>query len=275
MDWIKLWTKEVIFGTTSKELPYDMRGIWFQLLAMAGLEPCYGQVCIAEGLPYSPEQLASLLDVPNEILEKALKILQEVEKVKINGAGIIEIINWGRYQSHAGYMQTWRERQEKEPVRENVIEDVNPPECDRQMKMKKNSKIQKEEKDPDPSTRISRDIKVPTPKGVSKGEKTNPQIKEFIDHAFQVMKEKTGTALVINSTSEPALVKRLLGTIKLDRLKLLWGYFIEKEFEDDDWLDKMGKTITTFNTRINNLNQNYNGWRQSQDFKAKYGRELK
>lgn len=113
MEWIKLWPKETIYGTTSKEIPYEMRGVWFQLLAMAGLEPYYGQVCIAENLPYSIPQLSSLLDVPPEILKKALKILQDVEKVKINGAGIIEIVNWEHYQSQSGYMKSYRERHEK------------------------------------------------------------------------------------------------------------------------------------------------------------------
>lgn len=112
MDWIKLWIDETLFGTTSKELSYDIRGIWFQLLTLAGKKPCYGQICIAENLPYSNEQLATLLNVPIKILEKALETCQKVDKIKINKNGIIEIINWGRYQSQAGYMQTYRKKQE-------------------------------------------------------------------------------------------------------------------------------------------------------------------
>jgi len=110
LEWIKLWTKETIFGTTSKEIPYEMRGIWFQLLCLAGIEPCFGQVCISKDLAYTDNQLAKILDTPIDTLKKGLKILIDVEKIEINGDGIIGIINWSHYQSQAGYMKSYRER---------------------------------------------------------------------------------------------------------------------------------------------------------------------
>lgn len=113
MEWIKLWTKETIYGTTSKEIPYNMRGIWFQLLAMAGLEPYYGKVCINKNIGYVNNQLALILDVPLDILKKGLKILQEVDKIKINSNGVIDIVNWEHYQSQAGYMKSYREGHKK------------------------------------------------------------------------------------------------------------------------------------------------------------------
>lgn len=111
MRWIKLWTNETIHGTTSKELPPHLRGIWFQLLAMAGLEPCYGKINITEDIAYTNKQLADLLKVPIKDLEETFKILlkPDVNKININGTGIIEIVNWHHYQSQAGYMKSYRE----------------------------------------------------------------------------------------------------------------------------------------------------------------------
>ena len=51
--WVKLWTQETLYGTTSEELKLDEQAIWFKLLALAGDSPEPGRVEVAPGLPYS------------------------------------------------------------------------------------------------------------------------------------------------------------------------------------------------------------------------------
>lgn len=98
--WIKLWTQETLYGTTSQELELDEQAIWFKLLALAGdsIEP--GKIEIAPGIPMTDEQISGILKVPLEIWHRAKNRLQhpDVDKIIIN-EGIIHIKNWEKYQS--------------------------------------------------------------------------------------------------------------------------------------------------------------------------------
>jgi len=53
--WIKLWTQETLYGTTSTELSLSEQAIWFKLLALAGDSPEPGKVCVAPGVAYTTE----------------------------------------------------------------------------------------------------------------------------------------------------------------------------------------------------------------------------
>jgi hypothetical protein len=96
--WIKLWVKEVIHGTTLKELEPDERAVWFELLCVAGDSVISGKVCISEELGYTDDQLCTLLKVDGNLLNRAIKSLENVEKIKRNGNNIIEICNFDKYQ---------------------------------------------------------------------------------------------------------------------------------------------------------------------------------
>lgn len=96
--WIKLWTQETLYGTTSQELELDEQALWFKLLALAGdsVEP--GKIEVAPGIPMTDEQIAGILKAPPNVWLRTKESLQDVEKIIIN-EGIIYIRNWGRYQS--------------------------------------------------------------------------------------------------------------------------------------------------------------------------------
>ena len=119
--WIKLWTQETLHGTTCKELEPDERTVWFESLCAAGDSVVPGKICISETMGYTDQQLADLFKVSPELLQRALGKLESdtVNKIKRNHNGIIEIINWERYQSDerrmymAKYMRDYR-RQKKQ-----------------------------------------------------------------------------------------------------------------------------------------------------------------
>ena len=58
-----------------------------------------------------PEGPTRSLNHWQNILSVVEKILvnPDINKIKINGKGIIEIVNWHHYQSQAGYMRSYRE----------------------------------------------------------------------------------------------------------------------------------------------------------------------
>ncbi len=116
--WIKLWTQETLYGTTSEELLADEQACWFKLLALAGDSPEPGRVEVAPSVPMTDEQIAGILKVPIEVWLRAKDRLQhpDVDKIFIN-RGIIHIKNWDKYQGAFDkteymkeYMREYRQR---------------------------------------------------------------------------------------------------------------------------------------------------------------------
>lgn len=112
--WIKLWTQETLYGTTSRELELPEQAIWYKFLALAGDSPEPGKIEVAPGVPYTPEQLSQIVGAPINVLKTALKKMVEVEKISINSE-VITITNWDRYQAEfdkaeymRGYMADYR-----------------------------------------------------------------------------------------------------------------------------------------------------------------------
>ena len=97
--WVRLWTHETLYGTTSKELLPDERCIWFSFLALAGESPVEGVVCIAHGMAYTDKQLAQLLNCPLDLVQRAKDKMLQFEKIRVDGNETIEIVNWQKYQS--------------------------------------------------------------------------------------------------------------------------------------------------------------------------------
>ncbi len=114
--WIKLWTQETLYGTTSEELELDEQALWFKLLALAGDSPEPGKIVIAPKVPPSDEQIAAIFKSPLNVWLRTKERLRapDVDKITIN-EGIIHIKNWGKYQTEFGrteymknYMRNYR-----------------------------------------------------------------------------------------------------------------------------------------------------------------------
>jgi len=107
--WIKLWTQETLYGTTKTELLPDERGVWLFMMCMAGDSIIPGCICIDENLAYTDEQVIHILNIPMELYQRTLKKLMDHKKIHKNGTGIIEIINFKKYQpfDKTEYMRTY------------------------------------------------------------------------------------------------------------------------------------------------------------------------
>lgn len=109
--WVKLWTQETLYGTTSEELKLDEQALWFKLLALAGDSPEPGKIVIAPKVPPSDEQIAAIFKCPLNVWLRTKQRLQDpdVDKITINES-IIHIKNWGKYQTEfdrAEYMRNY------------------------------------------------------------------------------------------------------------------------------------------------------------------------
>jgi len=124
--WIKLWTQESLYGTTSDELELDEQAVWFKLLALAGDSPEPGKIVVAPEVPLTDEQIAKILKVPLDVwLRTKEKLLDpSIDKIFIN-QGIIHIRNWGKYQTgfnRTDYMREYMRRRRRTQKEEPEIE---------------------------------------------------------------------------------------------------------------------------------------------------------
>lgn len=112
--WIKLWTQETLYGTTTRELEPAERWVWLGFLALAGdsVEP--GTICAAPGVPWTDRQLADVLKISLAVLKSAKTKMLNHEKITIN-EGIIHISNWKKYQSEYDRTKKYRDTIFPEP----------------------------------------------------------------------------------------------------------------------------------------------------------------
>lgn len=98
--WIKLYVNQTLRESTFKELSPDERFVWFGFLLLAADSPTDGgQIALGDDVGYTDSQLASILKCEVSLIVKAKKKLKTFEKIRVHKNGIIEIVNWKKYQS--------------------------------------------------------------------------------------------------------------------------------------------------------------------------------
>jgi len=223
--WIKLWTQETLYGTTSTELSLSEQAIWFKLLALAGDSPEPGKVCVAPGVAYTTEQLAEILGAPVELLLEALRrmLTPEVNKIEMNGA-IIKITNWEKYQGQFNreeyqrdYMRDYmrRQREDKKNVKPSV-------------KTKQHKSFVNQSR----RTEQNRIVQIPSPPPRRKQVAPDPRVKEVLS----IIVNKTGHDIP-SYAKEGAAVKRALAMgFTPEEFVGCWEKMKEFSFWQGKWL---------------------------------------
>jgi len=105
----KSWCYQNLFGSLRHELDAAQRGIWNDFLDMAKLSRVRpGLIAAAEGVPYKHEWLAAFLNVPLDLLNEAIKVLTDSERIVENNNGI-EILNRSKYQTEYDRQKPYRQ----------------------------------------------------------------------------------------------------------------------------------------------------------------------
>lgn len=118
-SWIKLWVNEWLTGTVRWQLTPQQRSMWADLLALAGNSRYPGIVCAGEtnGVldPFPMDYLCSVSRCSEADTRAAFDLFVAQGRIVINEAGVIQIVNWDKYQSE--YQQKRQRRTYKEPRR--------------------------------------------------------------------------------------------------------------------------------------------------------------
>src|SRR5882724_9421973 len=116
--WVKLWAEEWLDGTTRFEMSDAQRALWVDLLALAGRSRFPGRICAGEvsgyfvGYPLAKFQ--ALMAEPIDIWE-TFCLFEKTGKIKLTVTAempvklvMIELVNWGRYQSEYQRQKPYR-----------------------------------------------------------------------------------------------------------------------------------------------------------------------
>ena len=95
-DWLPLWCDKWLWGSTRIELEPDERAVWVDFLVLASKDN--GWIRANEGIAYPDEQLAGMLRISVELLQRAKAKFVEYGKIKIHKDSTVEVLNWNKYQ---------------------------------------------------------------------------------------------------------------------------------------------------------------------------------
>ncbi len=106
--WVKLWVIESLEGSIRFQLSPEQRGVWYDLLIFAALGSPPGTICDRSGRAYPTSFIAGRLNISEELLATTLRLCQTEGRIN-DVDGVIEIVNWSRYQSEYDRQRPYRE----------------------------------------------------------------------------------------------------------------------------------------------------------------------
>jgi len=94
-NWIPFWGDKWLFGSMRQEFDVAERGIWWDLMPIAMKDE--GFIRANEDTPYPIQQLAGMLIVPEDLLERTIeKFIEKGKYTKLKN-GTLYITNWNKY----------------------------------------------------------------------------------------------------------------------------------------------------------------------------------
>lgn len=94
--WFPIWVEKWVFGSTRHELLPDERSVWLDLLCLASMND--GHIYANEGMPYPLPQLAGLLVIPLELLQRTIDKCLKYEKLEVRKDDTLYVTNWKQYR---------------------------------------------------------------------------------------------------------------------------------------------------------------------------------
>lgn len=96
--WIKLWVAESLRGTSRFDFTPAERGVWYDLLILAGDCRQDGLISPGAGVSYPLRWIAVTLNIGPSLLHKTIEKCKKCSRIEENVDGF-RILNWNKYQS--------------------------------------------------------------------------------------------------------------------------------------------------------------------------------
>ena len=142
MTWFKMFVNFDDPERWTSKADNEELGAWVRLLRLASISPVKGKIEIADGIPYTPEQLKKVIKSEKDYLKK-----WEIQGAIKQENGVIIIEKWGSYQSE--YERQKPYRQELLPKVTNESYSESDPVEERRKNKEERSKKKEEIKNKD------------------------------------------------------------------------------------------------------------------------------
>ena len=123
MTWVKIYVTGWLHGSIRWQLEPDERGVWADLIVLAGQCLQRGKICDNDGKPFPREFIANQLNIPKELLDRTIAKCRREGRIDERD-DIIVLTNWTAYQSEYERQKQYRtEKEEKGPAPHQLLED--------------------------------------------------------------------------------------------------------------------------------------------------------
>ena len=110
--WVKMWVNECLQGTIRFDFTAAERGVWYDLVILAGNCRIPGIIAANETSPYPHSYIAGMLNIDLELLEETLEKCKASGRIEETEQGI-KLINWEHYQSEYERQKPYRQQKQK------------------------------------------------------------------------------------------------------------------------------------------------------------------
>lgn len=109
MTWVKIHIAGWLHGSIRWQLDPAERGVWADLIVMAGQCLQGGRICDNDGKAYPLDFIASQLHIPLELLETTISKCEQENRIIVD-EGVVIITNWRAYQSEYERQKGYRQK---------------------------------------------------------------------------------------------------------------------------------------------------------------------
>jgi len=207
----------------------------------------------------TPEAISRRTSIPLDIITLGIKALEEPDMNSRSpleeGRRIVRLStgrSWGWQLVNYEYYRNLRSEEERRLYHQRYYEEKVKPKRNSKDSISVNSVNEFNTGSKQYAVSSKHIQKALKPIGVTeKPVPPNPDVKTFMNFAFCRFEEMTnGEKMTIDGKKDGAIVKKLLGTYGLDRLKGLWDAFMQS---DDPFIRKAGWSIGVFKSQVNKL----------------------
>lgn len=112
--WVKIFVTGWLHGSIRWQLTPEERGVWADLIALAGECGRDGAICDNDDKPYPRDFIAGQLNIPVELLDHTIAKCKHDGRIE-NRDDIITLSNWKHYQSEYQRQKPYRQRKADHP----------------------------------------------------------------------------------------------------------------------------------------------------------------
>jgi len=113
-SWVKLWVTGWLHGSIRWQLDPAERGVWADLLCLAGECGQEGKICDNDGRPYPREFIANQLNILQILLDATIAKCKHEGRLE-DKDDVIIISNWQTYQSEYDRVKKYRQQPPDDP----------------------------------------------------------------------------------------------------------------------------------------------------------------